>query len=142
MKYSIQFAYRFRRLLGISLAAAGFAVLFLAARTLGFDLKIAGISDEHLRPIGHFCVYGSLAAVMAKVLWNRHLLAWLITVLLATGEEVHQLFVPYRYGDIADWAVNVVGITMFLVVAKFVMPRLVSRLNWQRGVRRRLGLGT
>ena len=140
MGYSISLAYRFRRLLGLSLAAAGFGVLFLAARSLGFDLEVAGISDEDVRPFAHFCVYGSLAVLLAKALWRQHLLAWLIAVVLATGEEVHQLFVPFRYATLTDWAVNIAGITVFLLAAKLIVPRIALPVSWSINPRRRLAM--
>ena len=141
MKQSIQFAYRFRRVLALSIAVTGFAVLYLAARSLGVDLEVAGITDEHIRPIAHFCVYGSLAWLLAKALWGQHLLAWLIVVLLATGEEVHQLFVPFRYADMADWTINVAGITVFLLAAKLGLTRIARQFLGTIKVRLGLSLG-
>jgi len=140
MRYSIQLAYRFRRLLAMSFAAAGFGVLFLAAQSLGFDLEVAGISDEAVRPIAHFSVYGALAVLLAKALWRQHLLAWLIAVLLATGEDVHQLFVPSRYATLTDWAVNVAGITAFLLVARLAAARIALPAIWPVNPRRRVGV--
>jgi hypothetical protein len=128
MKRSIQIAYRFRRALALMLAACGFGVLYFAAQALGLELKVAGISDEDLRPIAHFCVFGTLAVMIAQAVWSQYLLAWLLAVVLATGEEMHQLFVPYRYAGVGDWLINVAGITVFLIVAKIALPRLMPRL--------------
>lgn len=104
-------------------------MLYLAARALGFEVQVAGISDQDIRPIAHFCVYGLLALLLAKALWDQYLLAWLIAIVLATGEEVHQLFVPFRYAGVTDWLINFAGITVFLLAGKLLLPRLMPLLH-------------
>ena len=129
MKRACQLTYRLRRALALIVAASGFSVLYFAARALGFEVQVAGISDQDVRPIAHFCVYGVLALILAKALWNQYLLAGLIAVLLATGEEVHQLFVPFRYAGVSDWLINVAGITAFLVAARLLARRAPARVR-------------
>lgn len=132
MKRSIHVAYRYRRALALAVAACGFGVLYTAARALGFEVQVAGVSDAAVRPVAHFCVYGMLAVLVAKALWDQHLLAWLIAIVLATGEEIHQLFVPLRYAGIGDWLVNLAGITAFLVGAKLLAHRSASHTATRR----------
>ena len=117
-----------QRLALMSIVAAGFAVLFLAARRFTADLGIIGLSDDAVRVIAHFCVYGTLAVLLAKALFSQYLLAWIVIVPLATGEELHQLFVPYRFCGIGDWAINMTGITVFLLAACYVWPALRDKL--------------
>ncbi len=109
-----------RRLAFLAAALTGFVVLYAAARQFAGDMDMLGLSDEVVRTIAHFTVYGTLALLMAKALFNHYLLCWIITILLATGEEIHQLFVPFRFACPQDWMVNVAGISMFLVAAHLV----------------------
>lgn len=105
------------------LAAGGFAVLYLAASRFVGDMGLAGLSDEQVRAVCHFSVYGLLAAAVARALSGHHLAAWLITVVLATGEEVHQFYVPSRFACVDDWLMNVAGITTFLVISAALTAR-------------------
>ena len=98
-------------------AATGFAVLYLAARQFDGNYGLLGLSDEAIRGCGHFVVYGCLALLTAKALFNEYLLAGVLSVWLATGEEIHQLFVRYRFACIEDWVINVAGISTFLLAA-------------------------
>ena len=109
------------------------ASLYLAASAFAMDTGFAGLTDDQVRLGLHFVVYGSLAVCLARALGNWHLLAWLITSLLATGEEIHQLFVPFRFSCLGDWMTNLAGITMFLVIHYLLAPRLDRALQqWRR----------
>jgi hypothetical protein len=106
----------------LGLATSAFATLFAAASWFIGDMGIAGLSDNAVRTCAHFTVYGTLAALVARSLWNMHLLAWLIVTLAATAEEIHQLFVQYRFACVDDWLVNMAGITVFLLISARTMP--------------------
>jgi len=60
--------------------------------------------------------------MLAKALNNRYMLAWIISNLLAAGEEWHQWFVPGRVASMNDALVNLVSITAFLAVACWIPP--------------------
>ena len=105
------------RLPMLVVAVAGFAVLYLAARRFDGNYGLLGLSDEAVRRFAHFVVYGGLALLTAKALFNEYLLAGVLSVLLATGEEIHQLFVPYRFASMHDWAINMAGVSTFLLTA-------------------------
>lgn len=115
-------------------AVLGFTTLYVAAGRFGFDAGIMGLSDDAVRTIAHFTVYGSLAFLLARALRNWHLLAWLISVLAATGEEINQLFINWRFSCIEDWMLNVAGITTFILLSKFAWP-------WALGVLRQVRAG-
>lgn len=102
-----------RALLGAGVAVTA-GLLFGAARLLGGDLGVLGIPEPVVRGAGHFTVYGTLAVATATVLGRRFLLAWLVIMVLATVEELHQLVVPYRWCSMADWSINAAGITLGL----------------------------
>lgn len=105
---------------------ACFALLYLAARQLAVDVRIAGVDEALLRNIAHFGVYGLLASLLAKACCNRYRLAWFVSLLLATGEEVHQLFVPGRYFGVDDLLLNFSGITTFILLTYLLSP-IISR---------------
>jgi hypothetical protein len=104
-----------RRLLLLSIALAGFGTLYFGSSWFAGSYGVAGLSDDFVRDCAHVIVYGTLAAILGWALsWRT--LAWLISVICATAEEVHQLFVPWRYGCVTDWLLNLTGITLFLVL--------------------------
>ena len=106
-----------RRLLPLLAALSGFAVLYAASGHFAGDYELPGISEHTVRGVAHFSVYGMLALMVAAALGRWHLAAWLICILLATVEEVHQLFIPGRFCSMGDWIINACGITFFLLVA-------------------------
>ena len=106
----------------LTTALWGFALLYLAARAFDGDYTVVGFSDNAVRLMAHFPVYGSLALLLAKALCNQYLLAWLISTVAATGEETHQLFVPFRFSSVEDWSVHMLGITVFLLAAYLITP--------------------
>ncbi len=123
MTATIRLIQRYHRMLALALAATGGAVLYFAASLFIGDYGLVGLDDDAVRAIAHFCVYGALAVFVAKALWNLHALAWLLTVLFATAEELHQLFVQYRFACVGDWSINVLGITICLIAAHVLQQR-------------------
>jgi len=105
------------RAIALLAASAGFGILYFAASLFTGDYGFAGLTDDAVRTVAHFSVYGLLAAILARAIGRRHLLAWLIAALLATSEEIHQLFVPYRFACVGDWTTNMLGITAFLIAS-------------------------
>lgn len=118
MTASLRLIQRHQRFVALAAATAAFGVLYFAARLFIGDYGLLGLDDNAIRSIAHFCVYGTLGLIVARALWNMATLAWLITVLFATAEELHQLFVQYRFACVEDWAMNVAGITAFLAAAR------------------------
>lgn len=115
------------RWLWLAAAAGGYGALFLAADQLGFSAHFWGISDQALRPVGHFVAYGMLAVVLARVLGGRCTLAWAVALLLAAAEEAHQAHVPTRVCSVGDWAVNAAGITCFSLAMPYARFWMAQR---------------
>lgn len=118
-----------RILLGIAVAV-GFSVLYLGSRFFGNEgikYLFAGIEGESFHTAGHIFVYGTLSVLLARALDGRYLLAWLISNLLAAGEEWHQLVVPGRVASIEDEMLNFVAITFFLLLAWAIEPFIRRR---------------
>jgi len=91
-----------RRPVELVLAVAGFAYLYLGAHALTADHRFASVPEKTVRSFVHFFVFGTLALALAKALRDWYLRVWLINIVLATGEEAPQLFLPYRFGSISD----------------------------------------
>ena len=101
-------------LMAACVAAAGFLMLLARPQWFAGDAGVWGLPDRVVRMAGHFVVYGLLSVILARALGRRLLLAFLISAVLATAEEIHQLFVPYRFGCVSDWLVNLAGMATFL----------------------------
>jgi len=84
-----------------------------------------------IRKCGHFTGYGILSiawfrafwmtfrteASFSRRLWTSHGMAMLGTLLIASSDEVHQLFLPNRSGSIVDVGIDCLGgLTMQLLV--------------------------
>ena len=94
-------------------AACGFMILYAAAHHLTGDYGLFGLSNDAVRSAAHFYGYGALALLLSKALFNQYLLVWIISVLTATVEEIHQIVVPCRCACLEDWGLNVAGIILF-----------------------------
>lgn len=114
------------------MTASGFLGVLVGADYLGGNATLLGINDEQVRPLAHVLIYGSLALMLAQGLKGRYLLAWLLTAGLAGLDELHQAFLPSRYATLADWALSMLGATVFLVVGWFVIPYCHYRLERRR----------
>ncbi len=118
--------YHRRAILG-SLSLAGFAFLYLAGSLFGNDgieYLFADVDRETVHIAGHIVVYGTLAVMLAQALGRRFVWAWLISNILAVGEEWHQLIVPGRVASVRDALLNVVAITAFLMLASWLATLL------------------
>ena len=96
-------------------AITGFATLYLASRVFAMDVNFGGLDHETVHNAGHIFVYGTLSVLLAKAMGNRFLLAWVISNLLAGGEEFYQSFVPGRVSSLDDALLNFVSISVFLL---------------------------
>ena len=80
------------------------------------QLAVPGLQESS--SLGHFCEYTVLGVLLANALRFRLplLQACLLAVLCASAygvtDEFHQLFVPGRACDAADWAVDTVGASL------------------------------
>lgn len=79
-----------------------------------------------LRKIAHICEFFILSFLLCmlfhsfKFSMNKVILFTFIgSFIIACGDEIHQLFVPSRYGSIFDVFVDSIGIILFLVIYYF-----------------------
>jgi len=128
---SMFYFYYQRKVLGI-LALSGFAFFYLAGQLFGNDgieYLFADVDWEALHVAGHIFVYGFLAVLLARAIGNRWVLAWLISNVLAAGEEYHQLIVPGRVACVEDALLNLASITVFLALACLLQSLLRNRFR-------------
>jgi VanZ family protein len=74
-----------------------------------------GTWDTILRKIAHTAEYALLGALLLRAI-RRVQLAFLLGVLYAASDELHQTFVRGRHGSPIDVAIDGVGIAVGLVV--------------------------
>ena len=72
----------------------------------------------------------ALSHYQNRELGQHILVSTLITVGFALFDEIHQIFIPGRHGDIADAAADIVGILIAQVVfVKVIVPIVNSQSN-------------
>ena len=104
-----------------------------------------GFTHHVLRKIGHFTGYGTLSLVCFRgfrlTLYNTvywlcrslaaHVLAVLITILVASADEIHQTFLPNRTGSFSDVLLDTAGAATFQILL-FMAIGLRGRVSWNR----------
>lgn len=94
-------------------AAAWAAVLFFLSAIP--DIPGVVTWPPHADKVAHLGLYGVLGAALGFG-WARsprpvrHLLLLGIGALYGVTDEIHQVYVPGRTPDVADWAADVVGV--------------------------------
>ncbi len=93
---------------------------------------------HYIRKTGHFTGYGLVslcffhgfrttlnAARGLRALWLRSAgLALLCTVVIASGDEIHQAFLPNRGGSPIDVGIDTVGAVLMQLIILVLMPRI------------------
>ena len=80
----------------------------------------------------HICEFAGFSFFVAFGYFNKFNVKYtvLFTVIYAILDEVHQYFVPYRYFDIFDIFIDIIGITIGFIVfisSKYLIERLYNR---------------
>lgn len=83
-------------------------------------------SYERFRGSVHLIETGSMRAWLSKN--KRYVAAWLLTVCYAATDELHQLFVPDRNGNVFDVAVDGTGAVIALLFV-YVLMRCIAFLS-------------
>jgi VanZ family protein len=91
-----------------------------------------GYVEDPVSPIGHFCEYLILGALLGNALHCHMPLipATIIAVVVASGygvtDEVHQIYVDGRYCDVEDWKIDTAAAAIGSLVASvffYLSPR-------------------
>ncbi len=92
-----------------------------------------------IRKLGHMAEYGMLAVTVAFPLFFCHyrrgwkLVIWCegIGILYACTDEIHQLFVPERSGQLTDVLIDSIGLTLGFIFFLLVL-KVLNRFNGKR----------
>jgi len=97
-------------------------------------LEFAEIVDKPIRKMAHMAEYAVLGALLVwtVVSWRESckkslLIAWLIGTAYACTDEVHQLFVPGRYGSVIDVGIDSVGALIGVFFGSVVWNFIVGK---------------
>lgn len=111
----------------------GSGLLSAAKAWLAEVLSAAAGHPVDVSPIGHFAEYLLLGCVLANAL-RLHVappraaaIASVAASLYGITDEIHQIFVPLRSCDPADWAVDTVAACIGAVVASALAARRSAR---------------
>lgn len=85
-----------------------------------------------LNPMLHICEFGALSFLLFFGLYPRIRVLIIITISIVYAflDELHQYFVPFRYFDIFDFFLDVVGVIggfIFYLLVKFTRNRIKSK---------------
>jgi len=110
---------RKRSRLLLALPAIGYAVLILVLSSRpGTDLPSTGVAqgDKGLHVLEYF-VFGALLLLPARVFgWRGRAAVLAAGIVFAAIDETFQTTIPGRFGDAADFAMDVVGLLAALAV--------------------------
>ena len=100
-------------------------------------VQIATNIEEAVRKIAHMIEYAILTAFlsislgvpfikkeMSKEFWIRIIAVFLICTIYAASDEIHQLFVPGRFGCAKDVCIDDVGVVITIGIFAFVRRRI------------------
>ena len=141
---------RSRRIAAWVLVVAWAAFIFFMSAHTGSDLDdgnglaavvkrwltdaIAAATGQRVdvSPVGHFCEYFVFGALLVNA-FRLHVplkravtCSVVISALYAVSDEVHQIFVPGRACDPADWAVDVVAAILAALITAAIL-RVIQR---------------
>ena len=100
----------------------------------GKTLEQQAIIETIVRKLAHFCLY-TLGGILILLHINLYkitdkkkvLISWIIGTIYAISDEIHQLFIPGRSGEIRDVCIDslgvITGITLVLILLKFIERR-------------------
>jgi VanZ family protein len=122
----VRLSWRYRRLLCGVAAAGAFVLLLAAASRLGMTIDLAGLPEEMVRATAHAVFYGGVGVLAGYALGGRWVIGFVIAALLGAAEEFYQLYVPGRYGTVADWMTDVIGAAVLVTLAA------IGQAVWRR----------
>ena len=103
--------------------AFAFAILYLSTRPAQ-DLPSTGVAggDKYLHAVEYF-LFGLLLFLPVRGLaWRWRAATLALGIAFAAFDEAVQTTVPGRFGDPADWSLDVLGLVLALLVHTAVRP--------------------
>lgn len=99
-----------------------FFMLVIFLQSSSGQISLPDIGIDWFDKIVHFIVFGLLALLTLRGLKHannpliQNHFAWIgiLTCIIFGGtDEIHQLFVPGRFGSMSDWIADILGIAVF-----------------------------
>jgi len=99
-----------------------FFMLVIFLQSSSGQISLPDIGIDWFDKIVHFIVFGLLALLTLRGLKHannpviQNYFAWIgiLTCIIFGGtDEIHQLFVPGRFGSVSDWIADILGIVVF-----------------------------
>jgi VanZ family protein len=98
------------RILGLWGPPAAWAALVFAVSS--FPVRVPGGGVAGLDKVAHFGIYAVLGLLLARAVgraaWPAVALGWAY----GASDEVHQMFVPGRSPEVADWLADAAGVLL------------------------------
>ena len=100
----------------------------------GKTVEEQGAIENTFRKLAHFCLY-TLGGILILSHINLYkitdkkkvFISWILGTIYAISDEIHQLFIPGRSGEIRDVCIDslgvVIGIILVLMLLKFIERR-------------------
>lgn len=125
--------------------AAWMALIYYLSSVQGSHLGPDSALLNLIKKIGHFVLFGVLAALCLSMLTAAnperqslapYLIGFVLTVLYAASDEFHQSFVPGRYASVTDIMIDAFGAFTVLLVRAHIgkngrklLPERKSEVN-------------
>lgn len=105
----------------------------IKAEDLSFDINLL---ETVLRKLAHFSLFASLGFFLSsaainlkgKKLFKKLAISSLIGLLYCISDEIHQLFIPQRSGEIRDVLIDFSGV-LFGTLSSFVLYKLICLIS-------------
>lgn len=130
----------FRPVFWWSLALGWMGLIFLFSAQSNFDFISEQWNSDPLSVAAHFSEYALLAALLAQALRHSRItatraarLAFLLSVVYAGSDELHQAFVPGRHPDLRDVLVDALGALAGLCLLHWLLRKQMLAKIRQRG---------
>ena len=112
-------------------------VLFTATSIPVDRLPSVGLSDK----INHFAAYFLLAVLLyltliyqrkSRLLFEKAPIATIvISLLYGAIDELHQIFIPGRFAEFMDWAADLLGASMGVLLVTFLIKKMNYNLEFE-----------
>ena len=112
-------------------------VLFTATSIPVDRLPSVGLSDK----INHFAAYFLLAVLLyltliyqrkSRLLFEKAPIATIvISLLYGAIDELHQIFIPGRSAEFMDWAADLLGASMGVLLVTFLIKKMNYNLEFE-----------
>ena len=98
------------------------AAIFVVSNQPATDLPDFGFFDLLVKKGGHFLAYAILALLVQRA-WQPGAASWGwalgLTAVYAISDELHQTFIPGRFGSLADVLIDTSGALTALLIAHY-----------------------